>query len=150
MTLIPDKLAKIRKKADDAQGGYSGVREIDYARDVAVLLRELDNCKIAFDSVMNCSVDRKNDFDLLTKQLQQLTAANNHLHEQLRISKEAQELWKRDCEEAQMQVRELENLRNIGVVLDTVLPDERETAMRRAADEGTVTPLVECKPKEVE
>ena len=38
----PDKVAKIRRRADDAALGYGGMKDVDYARDVGLLLVERD------------------------------------------------------------------------------------------------------------
>jgi len=38
-----EQLAKIRKRCDDATNNYAGIREHDYARDVAVLLKWIDD-----------------------------------------------------------------------------------------------------------
>ncbi len=97
-----DKLSKIRKKCDDAQGGYSGVREVDYARDVAALLKELD---------------------LVTAAGELLGAMQVETAKQLTHQTEVTDLWKRDCEAAQMRVRDLEQ--DVQKIMDvTKQPDQ--------------------------
>jgi hypothetical protein len=86
-----DKLAKIRKRAEDAQFGFSGVKEQDYARDVLALLAERDELVAKSGDDLHREV----------KALQQLQAAN-----------ERADLWKRDCEAAQLRVTELERARS--------------------------------------
>ena len=77
-----DRLAKIRKKCDDAQSGYSGATERDYARDVAALLAELDG---------------------------QAKEIKQH-QDSCRYLSETGDVWRRDCETAQARVAELERL----------------------------------------
>ena len=89
-----DKLAKIRKQCDDAQGGYSGMRERDYARDVWALLGE-------YDKLMVVVFDLRNENSRLLELAEQQTEA--------RLKDiEIADVWKRDCLAAQARVAELE------------------------------------------
>jgi len=93
----PVKLDKIRKKCEDASQNYAGIREHDYARDVAALLRHTDD---------------------LEKSIKLLAGDQDDVVSKLQQQVEIADLWKRDCEAAQVRVRELEAGQTLIVKLD--------------------------------
>lgn len=113
-----DTRDKIDKRLANAQQGYdTGTIARDYCKHVALLLKECNELMARLvDMSKRCeSAEKQVTFVLdqdqmkgLTETAEQVVADNTRLAAQLQVAEERADLWKHDCEAAQVRVRELE------------------------------------------